>query len=208
MNVIILGAPGAGKGTHCKLVRERYGLEHISTGDMLRAEVAEGTQLGQQAKGYMDAGKLVPDDLIIDMIMKRFAQSSGKGLLLDGFPRTVAQAKALDEKVNVDIVIDLAVTDAVVIKRITGRRVCPNCNAIYNTNSLGGRDTCSACGGKLVQRADDNEETIKKRLESYYAYTAPLIDYYRGKGLLHTVDSETGVEQGFADINALLEQIK
>lgn len=208
MNVIILGAPGAGKGTHCTLIRERYGLEHISTGDMLRAEVAEGTSLGMQAKGYMDAGKLVPDDLIIDMIMKRFAQSSGKGLLLDGFPRTVAQAMALDDKVNVDIVIDLTVSDDTVIKRITGRRMCPDCNAIYNTRTLDGRDTCSKCGGKLIQRADDTEETVKKRLESYYAYTAPLIDYYKNKGLLHEVDSETGVEQGFADINALLEQIK
>ncbi len=207
MNVIILGAPGAGKGTHCALVREKYGLEHISTGDMLRAEVAEGSLLGQQAKGYMEAGKLVPDDLIIDMIMKKFSQSTGKGLLLDGFPRTVAQAKALDEKVKVDIVIDLVVTDDTVIKRITGRRMCPDCNAIYNTRTLNGSTTCSKCGGKLIQRADDTEETVRKRLESYYAYTAPLIEYYKAKGLLHTVDSETGVEQGFADIQALLDPI-
>lgn len=207
MNVIILGAPGAGKGTHCALIREKYNLEHVSTGDMLRAEVAEGSPLGMQAKGYMEAGKLVPDDLIIDMIMKKFSHSTGKGLLLDGFPRTVAQAKALDEKVKVDIVIDLAVSDATVIQRITGRRMCPNCNAIYNTRYLNGSDTCSACGGKLVQRADDTEETVKKRLESYYAYTEPLIAYYKAQGLLHTVDSETGVEQGFADIQTLLEPI-
>ncbi|MDP2892133.1 MAG: adenylate kinase [Bacillota bacterium] len=207
MNIILLGAPGAGKGTQAIKIAKAYGLQHISTGDMLRAEMAKGTELGRRAQGYMQSGQLVPDDLIIAMIMERFDGLGQKGMLLDGFPRTVAQAEALDKRAKVDAVINLTVPEDVIMTRICGRRVCPACGGTYHI-SRDDPKICRACGGELVQRPDDNPETVKKRLDTYLSQTAPLVDYYAARGILHSVDGSISIEYGFMKISAILEKLK
>ncbi len=202
MNVILLGPPGAGKGSVAARLVEHARLTHLSTGDMLREEMKAGTELGKMAAGYINEGKLVPDDVIIGMVQGRLLTARG-GILFDGFPRTVEQADALGKIAKIDAVVNLYTTAEVVIGRISGRRICKGCGAVYNVNWYG-KDTCEKCGGELYVRPDDNEETIRKRFEVYTAQTAPLIDYYRGKGLLVDIDANGTIEENATAILAAL----
>ncbi len=204
--VVFLGPPGAGKGTQAKRVVEKLGLLHLSTGDLLRDEVARKTALGEKAKGYMDRGELVPDALIIDMIRGRFAQAK-KGFLLDGFPRTVAQAEALEGITGLDAVVSIDLAREEVVRRLTSRRVCRGCGAIYNLtfNLSSDAGKCSACGGDLYQRDDDRPEVIENRYDVYEKSTAPLVAFYRQRGLLHLVNGELGSDRVFAEIMRILE---
>ena len=188
MNVIFLGPPGAGKGTHAQKLMNEMGIPQISTGDMLRAAIKAETPLGQSAKRYIDAGELVPDEVVIGIVKERLqAPDCQKGYILDGFPRTVKQAEALSQFAKIDAALNLSLADEVIVSRLSGRRVCLKCGATYHIDHLNGREDCAACGEKLVQRKDDTPETIQNRLNVYAAQTAPLIDYYEKKGLLKTV---------------------
>ena len=190
MKLILLGAPGAGKGTQSKYITEKYGIPQISTGDILRAAVRDGTDVGKMAKSYMDEGKLVPDDVIIKIMAERLKEPDcTKGYILDGFPRTLNQAEQLENIAQVDVVINLTVPTDELLKRLTGRRSCPKCGAVYHIifNKPPEEGKCK-CGGVLYQRDDDKEETVRKRLETYKAQTEPLIAYYTKKGLLKNVD--------------------
>lgn len=200
MRIILLGAPGSGKGTQAESIKSKYPIPHISTGDILRQNVKACTELGNNAKSYMEAGKLVPDDVIIAMMESRLLESDcNNGFMLDGFPRTTPQAEALDhllEKIGIDldVVIELDVDDEIVVQRLTTRRVCKTCGEIYNTNfkpaSVDG--ICDKCGGEVVQRDDDKESVIRKRLAVFHEQTAPLIQYYRDRQILRTVDAAGG----------------
>jgi len=203
--VVFLGPPGAGKGTQAKRVVEKLGLLHLSTGDLLRDEVARKTPLGEKAKGYMDRGELVPDKLILDMIRGRFA-GAGKGFVLDGFPRTVAQAEALEGITQLDAVVSIDLSREEVVRRLTSRRVCLGCGAIYNLtfNLSAGESTCKACGGNLYQRDDDRPAVIENRYDVYEKSTAPLVAFYRKRNLLHSVSGELGSEQVLAEILRIL----
>jgi adenylate kinase len=188
MRVILLGAPGAGKGTQCKFIVERYGLLHLSSGDILRRHWAEGTELGKKAQTYMDAGELVPDDLIIEMMIGEIARAPKEGFVLDGFPRTVNQAKKLDDALaargeTIDAIFNLEVDEKTVVQRITGRRSCPKCGAVYHIENQKPEveGICDNCGTELVQRPDDTEEVVKNRLKNYYDQTEPLVGYYQSK---------------------------
>lgn len=193
MKMILLGPPGAGKGTQARGIAARYAIAHISTGDMLRSEVREGTPLGREAKAYMDRGQLVPDEVIIGMVKNRIAAPDCQnGFLFDGFPRTIAQAEALEKITDIDRVIDIEVPDERLIARISGRRMCPRCGATYHVSTYAS-DTCS-CGGVLYQRDDDKAETVAVRLTEYHKKTAPLIDFYAQKGLLTTVNGDAPVD--------------
>jgi len=203
MRIVLLGAPGAGKGTHCKRIADRYGIVHLSSGDILRRERAEGTELGKKAQQYMDAGALVPDDLIVEMMIRAIAQAP-TGYVLDGFPRTVNQAEVLDrslveKKQEIDAVINLEVDDRVVLERITGRRSCPKCGAVYHVKNMPPKvdELCDKDGTKLIQRPDDTEEVVRNRLETYYRQTKPVVDYYRARRTVYDIDAN-----GDADIVA------
>ena len=192
----MLGAPGAGKGTQAALIKEKYSLPHISTGDIFRKNIREGTPLGVKVKAIIDKGELVPDELTIALVEDRLAQSDCEGgYILDGFPRTIAQAEALEGFSKVDMAIDIAVESEAVIKRIAGRRMC-KCGETYHTSSYD-REDCVKCGSKLYQRDDDREEVVRERLRVYEAQTKPLIDFYAERGLLHTVDGSGGVQATF-----------
>lgn len=202
MHIILLGAPGAGKGTQAAYLRDQWGLTHISTGDILRAEVREGSELGREAQGYMERGALVPDDLIIRMMEERLKLLGATGYILDGFPRTVAQAEALDGMLQrighqLNAVVNLEVADQELIRRLTGRRVCPNCSAVYHVDTMPPKEVgiCDRCGAALIQRKDDQLEAITNRLEVYKAQTQPLIHYYQRRGTLVTIDGTIGVPQ-------------
>ncbi|MBO4636459.1 MAG: adenylate kinase [Clostridiales bacterium] len=198
MKLIILGAPGSGKGTTATVLREKYSLAHISTGDIFRANIKNGTPLGVEAKSYIDKGALVPDSLTVKMVQDRLSQDDcKKGYILDGFPRTIAQAKALDEMLEgsgekIDAVLSIVVDDEIIKDRVSGRRVCEKCGASFNVKfkPTAVEGVCDLCGGNVVQRADDNEETVKARLETYYKNTQPLIDFYNEKGLI--VEGDNG----------------
>lgn len=206
MNVVLLGAPGAGKGTLASEMCCTYGLKHISTGDMLRAHMREGTPLGVEARSYVDAGKLVPDALIIAMMKERLNEPDCQiGCLLDGFPRTVAQAESLGEIASIDMVIYLQVDTDVLVKRIGGRRVCAKCGMVSHT-SWYDKDICPKCGEKLVIRDDDKPETVLNRIEVYNQNTEPLIGYYREKGLLTAVDAGGTPDEVFAAVRNLMEK--
>ncbi len=210
MKLILLGAPGAGKGTQAKWISEEYGIPHISTGDILRKNVAEGTELGKEAKKYMDEGKLVPDELIIDMVRERLSQDDCKnGFILDGFPRTIKQAEVLEKITDVDAVLNIYVPFDKLIERITGRRTCPKCGAVYHIkyNPPKNDNICDVCGTPLIQRDDDKEETVRKRLKTYEEQTAPLIDYYEKKGKLITVEGQEKVEDTIALVRQALSKI-
>ena len=192
MKLIILGAPGSGKGTTATVLREKYSLAHISTGDIFRANIKNGTPLGVEAKSYIDKGALVPDSVTIRMVEDRLSQGdTANGYILDGFPRTLAQAEALDEILakngsSIDAVLSIVVDDEIIKDRVSSRRVCEKCGASYNVRfkPTKAEGVCDECGGKVVQRADDTAETVAARLETYYKNTKPLIDFYQGRGLI------------------------
>jgi len=203
-NVILLGGPGAGKGTQAVRIAAAFGLPHISTGEMLRAAVANGTEMGREAQKHMEAGSLVPDEVVIGIVRDRLAEPDAQeGFLLDGFPRTIAQAEALEAISPIDFVINLDVPEARLISRISGRRMCPGCGAAYHV-SKHPDETCE-CGDKLYQREDDKEETVRNRLVVYERSTKPLIDYYAAKGLLHTVNGDADVDTVDAAIRAVID---
>lgn len=214
MRLVFLGAPGAGKGTQAKKLVEKYGIPQISTGDILRAAVAAGTTLGKEAKSYMDKGELVPDSVVIGLVKERIAQDDcKKGYILDGFPRNTAQAEALDKvlaemKAPLDAVVDVDVDRDILMKRLTGRRTCKNCQQMYNIyfSPPKKEGICDKCGGELFQRDDDKEETIRKRLEVYEAQTKPLIDYYSKKGILKSVSGTGSIEEIFNSICAIFKK--
>ena len=206
MNLILLGAPGAGKGTQSSAITEKYGIPHISTGDILRQNVKDGTPIGKKAKEYMDKGALVPDEVVIELVRQRIAQPDcKKGYLLDGFPRSKAQAEALDKITKIDKVVNIDVDLKLLLDRLTGRRVCDACGETYHVTTMKS-DKCSKCGkGKLIQRTDDNEEAVSKRLLVYTTQTAPLIEYYKAKGKLTSVNGSQPIEKVRQDVMAVLE---
>lgn len=210
MKIIMLGAPGAGKGTQAKMIAEKYNIPHISTGDIFRANIKNGTELGKKAKSYMDQGQLVPDELTLDLIMDRFKEDDCKnGYVLDGFPRTIPQAEALDaalkaEGEKVDFAIDVDVPDENIVRRMGGRRACVNCGAtyhiVYSPTKVEGK--CDKCGEDLIVRDDDKPETVLSRLEVYHNQTQPLIDYYNEQGILKSVDGTVDMKDVF---NAIID---
>lgn len=212
MKIIMLGAPGAGKGTQAKKIAEKYGIPHISTGDIFRANIKNGTELGKKAKTYMDQGLLVPDELTVDLVIDRVAKEDCKnGYILDGFPRTIPQAESLDaalEKLGekIDYAVNVEVPDENIINRMGGRRACVGCGAtyhiVYNPTKVEG--VCDACGEKLILRDDDKPETVQKRLTVYHDQTQPLIDYYSKSGVLKEVDGTVDMEDVFAAIVDIL----
>lgn len=209
MNIIFLGPPGAGKGTQAQIVCQRLGIPQVSTGDMLRAAIAAGTEMGRKAKEYMDQGQLVPDEVVIGIVKDRLADPDcQKGYILDGFPRTVEQAKALSTFAKIDVAINLDVPDDVLVKRLSGRRVCPLCGAPYHVDRLNGETVCRADGTPLIQRGDDKAETVLNHLAVYHQKTAPLIDHYREAGLLKNIGGGLSLEEISEEIFRTLEAIQ
>ncbi|ABB16065.1 adenylate kinase [Carboxydothermus hydrogenoformans] len=214
MKLLIMGPPGAGKGTQAEKIVKEFGITHISTGDMFRAALKNQTPLGLKAKEYMDKGELVPDEIVIAMVEERIsAPDCAKGFLLDGFPRTIPQAEALDKKlaemgITLDGVINIEVPREELIERLTGRRVCRQCGATYHVkfNPPKVEGVCDACGGELYQRSDDSLETVSNRLDVYEAQTAPLKDYYAKTGLLKNIDGTKSIEEVFASIKNALQK--
>jgi adenylate kinase len=213
MKVVLLGAPGAGKGTHCKRIVDRYRVAHLSSGDILRRERGAGTELGKKAQSYMDAGALVPDELIVEM-MTRAIRAAAAGYVLDGFPRTVNQAEVLDKSLaaqstGIDMVVNLRVSDDVVLDRITGRRSCPQCGAVYHVRNMPPRTpgVCDRDGTPLVQRPDDTEEVVRNRLETYYRQTEPVVDYYKARQTVLDVDADGEADAVAAEIFRKLDPL-
>lgn len=213
MKIIMLGAPGAGKGTQAIQIADKYGIPHVSTGDIFRANIKGGTDLGMEAKSYMDKGRLVPDELTVRILLDRVSKDDCKnGYVLDGFPRTIPQAEALDEAVanlgeKIDYAIDIDVPDENIVKRMSGRRACLKCGATYHTEYVPPKKDgiCDQCGSELVQRDDDKPETVKARLSVYHEQTQPLIAYYEKKGILHEVDGTKDMQDVFAAVVKVLE---
>jgi len=212
MKIIMLGAPGAGKGTQAKQIASKYNIPHISTGDIFRANIKNGTELGKKAKEYMDQGMLVPDELTCDLVMDRIAQDDcERGFVLDGFPRTIPQAEALTNALtkigqSMDFAIDVDVPDENIVNRMGGRRACLNCGATYHLvfNPTKTEGVCDACGNPTVLRDDDKPETVQKRLSVYHDQTQPLIDYYKKQNILKSVDGTKPMNEVFSDIVAIL----
>ncbi|MFD0944123.1 adenylate kinase [Savagea faecisuis] len=213
MNIVLMGLPGAGKGTQADKIVEKYEIPHISTGDMFRAAISEGTELGVKAKSFMDKGALVPDEVTIGIVRERLSQSDcDRGFLLDGFPRTVPQAEALNELLKdlgkkIDHVINIAADKEELISRLTGRRICKVCGSSYHLtfNPPKEADKCDKDGGELYQRADDNPETVANRLEVNMNQTAPLLDFYEKQGVLTTIDGAKHIDEVFVDLDAVLQ---
>lgn len=212
MKIVMLGAPGAGKGTQAKMIAAKYGIPHISTGDIFRANIKNGTELGKKAKTYMDQGMLVPDELTLELIMDRFKQEDcANGYVLDGFPRTIPQAEALTaalkaEGGSLDFAVNVEVPDSHIVDRMSGRRACLSCGGTYHIvyNPTKKEGVCDACGGELVLRDDDKPETVAKRLDVYHSQTQPLIDYYAAEGILKEVDGTKDVAEVFKEIETIL----
>ncbi|EOS76765.1 adenylate kinase [Lachnospiraceae bacterium 10-1] len=213
MKIIMLGAPGAGKGTQAKMIAEKYSVPHISTGDIFRANIKNGTQLGMEAKKYMDQGLLVPDELTVKILLDRVAKEDcAGGYVLDGFPRTIPQAQVLDNALKelddqIDFAINVDVPDENIVRRMGGRRACLSCGATYHIEHIPSKKegVCDACGKELVLRDDDKPETVKNRLDVYHQQTQPLIDFYEKKGILRTVDGTVDMKDVFAAITAILD---
>lgn len=214
MKIIMLGAPGAGKGTQAQKMAQNYNIPHISTGDIFRANIKNGTELGKLAKGYMDRGELVPDEVVVNLVIDRIkAEDCQKGFILDGFPRTIPQAESLtealsNENMNIDYVIDIEVPDEVIIERMSGRCSCPKCSAVYHTvyNKPKIDGICDNDNETLIQREDDKQETVVKRLDVYHSQTQPLIDYYTKLGVLKEVDGTVTTEEVFECIVNILNK--
>ncbi|MCR4595882.1 MAG: adenylate kinase [Lachnospiraceae bacterium] len=212
MKIIMLGAPGAGKGTQAKMIADKYGIPHVSTGDIFRANIKNGTELGKQAKAYMDKGELVPDELTVKILLDRVAQDDCKnGYVLDGFPRTIPQAEVLDKELDrlgesIDYAIDVDVPDENIVKRMGGRRACVTCGATYHIEHVPPKKEgiCDNCGGELILRDDDKPETVQNRLNVYHTQTQPLIDFYNAKGVLREVDGTKDMMEVFDSITAIL----
>ena len=205
MNIILLGAPGAGKGTQAFKISDAYGFPHISTGDIFRENIKNQTPIGVLAKTFIDKGQLVPDEVTCKIVEDRISKEDCKnGYMLDGFPRTIAQAEALDKIAKIDLVINIDVDFSLLMDRLCGRRVCKNCGESYHISRLGDKLDCVRCGGELYQRKDDNPETVQSRLEVYTAQTAPLIEYYEKKGVLFNVVGNTTPEEVFEKISIIL----
>ena len=213
LNLILMGLPGAGKGTQAEKIKEKYNIPHISTGDMFRLAIKEGTDLGLKAKGFMDQGELVPDEVTIGIVKERLSKADCEnGFLLDGFPRTIAQAEALQELLTelnrkINYVLHVDVPEEKLVERLTGRRICPTCgttyHVVYNPPKVEG--VCDKDGSTLIQREDDQPETVKKRLSVNIKQTKPLLDFYQDKGYLVTVDGDREIDEVFQDIQAILE---
>lgn len=204
-NIILLGAPGAGKGTQAAMIAEEFKVPHISTGDILRRNMKEGTPLGLKAKAFVESGGLVPDEVVIGLVEDRLSQEDCKnGYILDGFPRTIAQAEALDKVARIDLAINIDVPFETIIDRLGGRRVCV-CGETYNVSMLNGETTCKRCGKELFIRDDDKPETVKNRLKVYSDQTQPLIDYYRSQNKVVDIKANGTKEEIFADIKKVLE---
>lgn len=200
LNIVLLGGPGAGKGTQAEKILEERSMEHLATGDILRDEVDRGTELGKKAKSYMDKGDLVPDELVVNMVKKRLENE--KGYLFDGFPRTTNQAKALSETIDLDHVVYIKIDKSEAVRRLSARRVCSDCGKIYNSlfKPPNRKGICDECGGELYQRDDDKAKVIRDRFETFLDETAPLIDYYEEKGLLVGVDGEQKPDEVYAEL--------
>jgi len=213
MNLVLMGLPGAGKGTQAEKIVEKYNIPHISTGDMFRTAIKDGTELGMQAKSFMDQGALVPDEVTIGIVRERLSKDDcKKGFLLDGFPRTVAQAEALENILTdldrqINFVINIDVDKEILMERLTGRRICKSCGSTYHLvfNPPAKEDTCDRCGGELYQRADDNAETVQNRLDVNLKQTQPLLDFYGEKGYLQNINGQQDINKVFEDVDALLE---
>ena len=212
MKIIMLGAPGAGKGTQAKMIAEKFNIPHISTGDIFRANIKNGTELGKKAKEYMDKGQLVPDELTVEILLDRVANDDCKdGYVLDGFPRTIPQADVLDKELTklgdkVDFAINVDVPDENFVRRMSGRRACLKCGATYHIEHIPPKQEgiCDKCGSELVQRDDDKPETVQNRLSVYHEHTQPLIDYYNKKNILKSVDGTKDMQEVFSDIVNIL----
>jgi len=204
-NVILLGAPGAGKGTQAALICEEFKVPHISTGDILRRNIKEGTPLGVKAKEFIDKGALVPDEVVIGLVESRLKEDDCKnGYVLDGFPRTIPQAEALDKVAHIDMAINIDVPFETIINRLSGRRVC-KCGATYHVSTLNGETKCKACGDELFIRDDDKPETVQNRLKVYQEQTQPLIDFYGKQGKVVNIPATGSIEEIFADVKKVLE---
>ena len=212
MKIIMLGAPGAGKGTQAKMIAEKFNIPHISTGDIFRANIKNGTELGKKAKEFMDKGQLVPDELTVEILLDRVAADDCKnGYVLDGFPRTIPQADVLDKELTklgdkVDFAINVDVPDENIVRRMSGRRACLKCGATYHIEHIPPKKEgiCDTCGSELVQRDDDKPETVQNRLSVYHEQTQPLIDYYNKKNILKSVDGTKDMQEVFSDIVDIL----
>ena len=211
MRMVLFGAPGVGKGTQASLMEQRYGIAHISTGDSLREAITRGTDIGLAAKSYMDKGELVPDDVIIQIALERIEHAPSRGFVLDGFPRTIPQAEALDKALDevgkpVELVIDLAVPEETIVRRLSGRRICSKCGEPYHveTKKPKAEGICNLCGGELIGRDDDAPDAVRNRLRVYVEKTLPLVEYYRASGLLQRVDAAGSVEETFARVEKVL----
>lgn len=207
MKLVLLGAPGAGKGTQAVKIAEKYGIVHISTGDIFRKNLKEGTPVGLKAKAYIDKGQLVPDEVTCEIVAERLKEADcKKGFMLDGFPRNVEQAKALEKMTDIDLVLNIDVDLNKLMARLTGRRVCAGCGESYHVSTFTEKK-CPKCGGDVIQRADDTEETVGKRLHVYTEQTQPLIDFYEKKGKLKSVDGMQNIDDVFADVCKVLNTL-
>lgn len=212
MRIVLLGAPGAGKGTHCKRIVEKYGLVHLSSGDILREERRNGTKLGAEAQSYMDSGKLVPDDLIVKMMAGAIAKTRPEGYVLDGFPRTVNQAQELDKTLaengdEIDAVVNLVVDENVIMERMTGRRSCPKCGAVYHVKNMPPKvdNKCDNDGAELIQRPDDKPEVVKKRLVTYYEQTEPVVGHYKKNHRVLELDANKSADAVISEMFEMLD---